>query len=289
MKVFYVFCFALLASLRTVYAQTDKNGNPVLHSEPTLVQEFDSFRLIGNYYTLRNNIDNKKSSVYIADTPAMDDVSIAALSIPSDYFILTKNGFIVAMMMLDMSTSPHFYTIALHSGRSESYPTLLSGHMTENRAIELNTKGFDKKSKIIKPNKLQFNNQVYSFVANEAILAEVMNLIRNKGMLEWPASEMYLPSKQEIEAYVLEQSAPGGDLDFFSPISKETNVAIEVKPGVFTTKSNLALYRWGSACFDLGVYTLEDVYKLYEKLKGSKLNQKELDYLKIGYRQELED
>ena len=54
-------------SISTVFSQSDKNGNPIFNSVQTGESVKDNFLLISNYYTLSNNIENKKSSVFIAE------------------------------------------------------------------------------------------------------------------------------------------------------------------------------------------------------------------------------
>jgi hypothetical protein len=37
---------------------------------------------------------------------------------------------------------------------------------------------------------------------------------------------------------------------------------------VFTTKQSVALYKWGRACFDIGVNTVEDAYGIFAEHQG---------------------
>ena len=87
---------------------------------------------------------------------------------------------------------------------------------------------------------------------------------------------------------ILIETKKGGQLDYFTEIKGKENDAIQIKPRVFSTKLGIALYKWGRATFENGVNTLEDSYKIYEEFKGRDLNQKEKDYIKLGFNKELE-
>jgi hypothetical protein len=84
------FIILTILSIGQVFAQTDKNGNPVFNSVSTSEKSIDNFLLISNYYTLRNNIENKQSSVFISAIPTLDQIEKAATNLTSDFFILTK-------------------------------------------------------------------------------------------------------------------------------------------------------------------------------------------------------
>ena len=59
-------------TLGQIFGQTDKNGNPVFNSVSTNEKAFDDFLLISNYYTLKNNLENSQSSVFISEKPLND-------------------------------------------------------------------------------------------------------------------------------------------------------------------------------------------------------------------------
>jgi hypothetical protein len=50
-----------ILSLGQSFGQTDKNGNPIFNSVSTSEKSFDNFLLFSNYYTLKNNIENRAS------------------------------------------------------------------------------------------------------------------------------------------------------------------------------------------------------------------------------------
>lgn len=87
---------------------------------------------------------------------------------------------------------------------------------------------------------------------------------------------------------ILRQTKPGGRLDFFTPIKDKEYEAVFVKPKVISTNLCIALYKWGSANFDLGVNTVDDALSIFQEFKGRKLNQRETDYIKMGFNKELD-
>ncbi|WP_439882765.1 hypothetical protein ACSX1A_06250 [Pontibacter sp. MBLB2868] len=50
----------------------------------------------------------------------------------------------------------------------------------------------------------------------------------------------------------------------------------------------VALYKWGRACFDFGVNKVEDAYEIFTENKQGDLNQREREYIKMGFNKELE-
>jgi hypothetical protein len=65
-KIITIILTTLILGLGQAFGQTDKNGNPVFNSVSTTEKSFDDFLLISNYYTLKNNIENKQSSVFVS-------------------------------------------------------------------------------------------------------------------------------------------------------------------------------------------------------------------------------
>ncbi len=77
-------------------------------------------------------------------------------------------------------------------------------------------------------------------------------------------------------------------LDFFTGIKGHEMEGILVKKGVFSTRLGVALYRWGRGNFELGTSTVEDAMEYWEAYKGRAANQREKDYIKMGFNKELE-
>ena len=91
-----------ILTIGQTFAQTDKNGNPVFNSVSTAEKSIDNFVLISNYYTLKNNIENTQSSVFISEKPTLDQIEKASINLASDFFIMTKESKMVVMVMADV-------------------------------------------------------------------------------------------------------------------------------------------------------------------------------------------
>jgi hypothetical protein len=278
--------FSIL-TLCQVYGQTDKHGNPVFNSVSTSEKSLDGFTLISNYYTLKNNIDNRNSSVFISASPQLVDIESAALKLPSDFFILTKSGKMVAMVLLQNEPRREFMTIIMSSNKQSTYPCTIKGDITENRAQELLKEGYDPSASIDK-GYLTFNNNKYQIIPNKIIEEAVLDLIKKEKLDKKKPSEIVMPSKQELKKHILAESKEGGKLDYFTEIKGKENDGIQVKPGVFSTYMGIALYKWGRACFDIGLNTVEDAYEIFAENKQRELNQREREYIKLGFNKELE-
>ncbi|MGC4041828.1 MAG: hypothetical protein QM710_13865 [Flavobacterium sp.] len=94
-------------------------------------------------------------------------------------------------------------------------------------------------------------------------------------------------SQAEIKSFILAETKEGGKLDFFTEISGKEYNASQVKPGLFMTNIEVALYKWGKANFELGVKNAKTALKIFEEFKGRDLNSREKDLIPMGYRNEL--
>jgi hypothetical protein len=129
----------ILTTLITLagFSQTDGNGNPVFNSIEMGEDSLNGCQLLANYYTLKNNIDNKGSSVYIADKPTLDQIATAATNLPADFFILSKNGSIVKMILVNTYPKKWFLVVTPGQAEPKKYKNPLKGDIAENRANEL--------------------------------------------------------------------------------------------------------------------------------------------------------
>ncbi len=279
--------FLITVSIGQLFGQTDNNGNPVFNSISTSEKTIDDFLLISNYYTLRNNIENKQSSVYISDNPSIEQIENAAIKLQSDFFILTKQSKMVAMIVLLNDPNREFMVVIMSKNKQLTFPCNLKGDITENRANELLNEKYDSTA-IIKNGILKFNQKSFQIIRNDDIEKAVVDLIKNEKLDKNKPSDIMLPSKKELKDYILAETAEGGKLDFFTEIKGHEYDGIQIKPGVFSTKLGIALYKWGRACYDIGVNTLDDTYEIYSEFKGRELHRNELDYIKMGFNKELE-
>ena len=270
-----------------LFSQTDKNGNPVFNSVSTGIKSFDKFILTYNYYTLKNNIDNRQSSVFISEKPTLSQIEDASQKLTSDFFIVSKRSNLVGMILLRNEPKREFMVIILSENKQSTYPCNLKGDSTENRAKELIKGNYDPNAKI--ENKiLTFNNKKLQIIADSDIEKAVLDLIKKEKIDKKKPSETILLSKDELKDYIVAETKEGGKFDYFTEIKGHEYDGIQIKPGVFSTKLSIALYKWGRACFELGVNTLEDSYEIFELHKGKELNEREKDYIKMGFNKELE-
>ena len=277
----------IILSLGQVFAQTDKNGNPVFNSVTTSEKSIDNFQLISNYYTLKNNIENKQSSVFISKKPTLDKIEKAAINLASDFFILTKESKIVVMVMLQNDPKREFMTIAMATNKQSIYPCNLKGDITENRAKEIIKERYDT-SATIENGKLKFNGKEFVIISNQEIEDAVWKLIKDEKLDKKKPSDKIMLSKKELKNYILTETKEGGQFDFFTEIKGKEYDGVQIKPGVFTTKQSIALYKWGRACFDIGINTIEDVYEIFSEFKQKGLNQRDKEYIKMGFDKEWE-
>lgn len=229
-------------------AQTDANGNPVFNSITTAERAIDDVLLISNYYTLRNNIENRGSSVFVTDTPTLDQIEHAAVNLPSDFFILTKDSRAITIIMLENSPERTFTIIEMATNQQSAHPCTLTGNITANRALELLEARYDSHANL-ENNVLSFNGKTLSVIPGNEIENAVVALITEKKLDKKKPSDIIIPSKSQLAAYILEETKEGGELDFFTEIIGKENDGIQIKPGVFSTRISIALYKWGRACF----------------------------------------
>lgn len=271
-----------------LFSQTDKHGNPIFNSVTLAEEKVDDYQLNSNYYTLANNIANKNSSVFISEKPSLDQIEVAATKLPADFFLVIRDGSpIKTIMIADKSTEKVFFTINPSDGSNEIYPCDIKGDITENRAKEIIEQKFDANAKI-SGGKLFFNNKEFSIITNEEIKNKIKKLIKDKKLNERNSSEIKIADKGLLKKLIIEQTKEGGKLDFFTEIKGHEMDGVQVKKGVFTTKSGIALYKWGRENYELGVNTSDDALKIWEEIKARKPNQREIEYIIMGFNKELE-
>lgn len=285
MNKFLTFFFLLIAI--QVYSQTDNNGNPVFNSIPINEEKIKDFRFLSNYYTLKNNIENKGSAVYISNNPTLDEVEGAAINLPSDFFLVMKNQLLLNMILIRNNPTRQYFVINPTTGKQEEFLCSIRGDITENRAKEIIKENYDPKARI-DGNKLFFNNKKLKIIFNTEIKKKVLELIEKKKLDIEDTSNVRLLSKEDLKKVVLTESKEGGKLDFFTEIKGQEYHGVQIKPGTFTTRLGVALYKWGRANFDLGVNSVEDALEFWSEYKGRPANQREKDYITKGFNKELE-
>lgn len=287
MKKISILILSIL-TLGQAFGQADKNNNPVFNSVSTNERPIEDLLLISNYYTLKNNIENKQSSVFISENPTLDQIEKAATNLPSDFFILTKESKMVVMVMLQNNPKREFMTIVMSSNDQSTYPCALTGDITENRAVEILKERFDT-SAIIEDGTLKFNGKSFKIISNQQIEESIFFLIKKEKLDKKKPSHITLLSKKEMKSLVLSETKDGGKLDFFTAIKGQEMDGIQIKKGVFATKISVALYKWGRACYEIGVNTVDDSYEIFSEYKSRQLNQREKEYIKMGFNKDLEE
>jgi hypothetical protein len=271
------------------FSQTDHNGNPVFNSIPMGEDSLNGLRLLANYYTLQNNIDNKGSSVYISDRPTTDEIARAATNLPADFYVLLKDGTVIKMILINYYPRKRFFVITPGTPASKSYTNPLKGDIAENRANELVKAGYDPAA-MIQGGKLSFDNKHYTITPNDATKRAVIALIKTEHLdvadSTAPATKML--SKDELRAKILAETKEGGKLDFFTPIKGKEMEGIQVKPGIFDTRIGIALYNWGKANYNLGVGTVDEALAIFAEFRGRPVKFRETEYIKLGFEKGLE-
>src|SRR5688572_26656201 len=87
-------------ALTNLFGQLDKNGNPIFNSDLISEEKFDNFELTSSYYNIKENISNKKSSVYVSDNPTLDEYIKFSRDLPATFFIAHKGQTVICMIML---------------------------------------------------------------------------------------------------------------------------------------------------------------------------------------------
>lgn len=271
-----IFIFLVFFTSSNLYSQIDKNGNPIFNSEKIENFNLDNYDFISSYYTIKNNINNKQSSVFISETPSLDDYVNFSTKLPSYYFMIVDKGNVQAMMMLIPKNEDNsfFYNIVIPSkNQNFQIPSNLNGQITENRAKELiNIKNND--FKIIN-NVLNFNNKKFQILLYKDVIGEAMKVAKEKILND--QSEKI----DNIEEYIQTESK-GGKFDFKNVVDKYEGAFINFD-GILYNKKDFAILMWGAAVKNSGITELNKVQSLWEKINERKLTEPELKALKKGF------
>ena len=93
---------------------------------------------------------------------------------------------------------------------------------------------------------------------------------------------------QEIKKQILNETKKGGKLDFFTPIKGHEYDGVQLKPGLFTTKLGIALMNWGKENHKMGIVKVEDAFLIFSEYKGREINEREKEYIRMGFNGELD-
>ncbi|MEJ5105075.1 hypothetical protein [Chryseobacterium sp. MYb328] len=271
-----IFIFLIFLTSSNLYSQRDKNGNPVFNSEKIENVNFEGFEIVSSYYTIKDNIDNKQSSVFKNENPSLDDYWNFSTKLPSYYFMIVHKGTVKGMLMLIPKDDAFFYNIMIPN-KKESFqiPSKLTGKITENRAKEL--AGIKKIDATINNHVLKFNNKDFQILKYNDIMAEVKNIAKEKIVGN--------DDDLNIEEYIKTESK-GGKLDFKNTVEKYDGTLINFD-GTLYNKKDFAILMWGAAVKKTGITELNKAQLLWEKIYERNLTEPELKALRKGFETKL--
>lgn len=279
-KQLSIFIFLIFLTSSNLYSQLDKNGNPVFNSEKIENINLEGFEIMSSYYTIKDNIDNKQSSVFKNENPSSDDYWDFSAKLPSYYFMIVDKGTVKGMLMLipKNDDDTFFYNVLLPN-KKESFqvPSKLKGKITENRAKEL--AGIKKINATINNNVLKFNNKDLQILKYNDIIAEVKNIAKEKVLGNDNEENL------NIEEYIKTESK-GGKLDFKDNVEKYEGTLINFD-GVLYNKKDFAILMWGAAVKKIGITEVNKAQLLWQKIYERNLTEPELKALRKGFETKL--
>ena len=280
-----VLLFLTIFILTSVFGQTDKNGNPIFNSELISEEKFDSFELTSSYYNIKENISNKKSSVYVSDNPTLDDYIKFSRDLPATFFIAHKGQRVICMIMLLQKnekgkTTLTYNIINPNTKKSTQVPCSVWGEINEKRADELLKLKADTSSAILdlpnNGNGLLFNGIVYRIQPFDKLKAEVIAIVN-----QIAGSGKQTEEIKDLEAYIKRETI-GGKLDFNKMLEKEEQSMI-LHDGVLYNKKDFAIYLWGKKVKILGISSSKKATNLWEEINNRDLTPPEKKALEKGF------
>jgi hypothetical protein len=272
-KQLLILIFSIFLTSSNLYSQFDKNGNPIFNSE-----KIDSFRvenveIVSSYYTIKNNIDNKQSSVFINENPALDDYWNFSNDLPSYYFMIIDMGKVKGMLMLIPKDDSFFYNVVIPD-KNENFqiPSKLKGKITENRAKEL--AGIKKIKAILIDDVLKFNNKDFQVLKYNDVIEEVKNIVKERII-------HHDDQNAALEKYIKTESK-GGKLDFKDSVEKYEGAFINFDRMLYN-KKDFAILMWAAAVKKVGIADLNNAQRLWQEINERNLTEPELKALRKGF------
>lgn len=284
MKKSFLF-FLIIFALTKLYGQTDKNGNPIFNSELISEEKFDNFELTSAYYNIKENITNKKSSVYISDNPTLENYLKFSRDLPAIFFIAHKGQAVICMVMLlqkndNEKTTLTYNIVNPNNNKSIQVPCTVWGEINEKRVEELLKLKVDTSSRVMNlPNNgkgLLFNGITYRIQSFEKVKAEVIEIINQIAVDKKQTAEIKDP-----EDYIKKETI-GGKLDFNKVLEKETTPFF-LDDGIAYSKKDFAIYLWGKKVKTLGISSAKKASKLWEEIYNRELTSPEKRALEKGF------
>jgi hypothetical protein len=277
--------FLTIFTLTNLFGQTDKNGNPIFNSDLISEEKFDNFELTSSYYNIKENISNKKSSVYVSDNPTLDDYIKFSRDLPATFFIAHKGQTVICMIMLlqkndNGKTTLTYNIVNPNTKKSIQVPCNVWGEINEKRADELLKLKVDTSSVVIDlPNNgkgLLFNGIAYRIQSFDKLKAEIIEIVNQITSGGKPTEEIKDP-----EEYIKKETI-GGKLDFNKALEKETTPFF-LYDGIAYSKKDFAIYLWGKKVKTLGISSAKKASKLWEETYSRELTSPEKKALEKGF------
>lgn len=265
-----------------LFSQIDKNGNPVFNSLNIEKIKFENIEIVSNYYTIKDNIDNQSSSVFINEKPTTEDYINFSTKLPSYFFMIVDKGNVLGMAMLipKIEDDSFFYNVVIPSENSSfQIPSQLKGKITEHRAKEiLDIKNAKAK---IKKTIFKYNDKNFEILQYDKIIAELKNIVLAKITTEKNVE------KNNIEEYIKTESKEGGKLDFKNTVEKYDGAFVAFD-GIMYNKKDFTILMWGASVNQVGIKDFAKTQALWEEINNRKLTEPELKALKKGFETKLE-
>jgi len=284
MKKFILYILTTFA-VTNLCGQIDSKGNPVFNSVVISEEKYKSFELTSSYYTIKENIADKNSSVYLNDKPTKKDYIKFARQYPANYFIIHNGstvivGIIVLPKIKGSETSFIYNIVNPAKGRKIEVPCNVWGEISENRAEELIKLKIDTTSTIIElPNHgtgFLYNGIAYRIQPYEKLKSEIIEIAKQ---LVNNNAENQNTNPTE---YIKKESIEGGMLDFNKTLEAK-NQTLFLYDGIAYNKKDFAIYLWGKKVKSLGVNNEKTATKLWEEINNRVLTEPEEKALIKGF------
>ena len=185
MKKQILFLLLLCSISRNGIAQVDSLAKPVFHSIVLKVDTLNDCIVYTNYYTIRNNIDNKNSAVYVTANPSLDELINFACTKPSYSFLVLANHTIANMIVMEprVDAKHMTYTYVItnsNSGKKAEIVSKTIGAISELRSAELLRNAYDKEARALQNGSDKFclfGEKYYSIQSFQSVREEVLNIL----------------------------------------------------------------------------------------------------------------
>ena len=248
----FLICFEISS------AQVDKHGNPVFNSETISSENYGSFEVSVLYYTIANNISNKKSSVYMSDNPSLKDYINFSAGLPSYGFMISANQAVQYMVMVMPSQKEGKVMLLFLNSSAQKVKDVMAdipGEITEGRANELIKLKVDKNAEILNEDgskKLSFNNSTFEIIPFDSIKKVVLKNVVEL-MKDVPKNPVDYIRKESI----------GGELDYLKKLDPDKMYAFD---NIVYSQPEAAIFLWAKSAHRIGMETEDQALVLWQEI-----------------------